>query len=280
MELEVYDFSKNKLSDKNTWPKLNISEKNINEKVIHKSVIMYLANKRAGTAKSKTRGEISGTGKKPWKQKGTGNARAGSLRSPIFRGGSKAFGPVIRNYSYRLPKKALRIAFSTVLADKLRDKKIKILENVNIDKPSTKKVWQFISKFDLDKSKLLCVFNKEEKSITLSFRNIKNILFKFSDLVNTYDILNSDTLILTRKAFEDIEKRIGEKTEGRSQKTKKDEGRGTTAALGRETKTEKKKETKKKEIKEEEGKGQKIEKQKTEVRSQKSENKKTDKGKN
>ncbi len=176
-----------------------------NDHAIYLDVKQYLANQRQGTHKAKERAEITGSTKKIKRQKGTGTARAGSIKSPIFRGGGRVFGPRPRNYSFKLNKKLKTLARKSALTYKAQDNKLSILEDLQFDAPKTKAFVQLLSDLKLSDAKTLFVVNETNKNVVLSSRNLQKSKVVTVDQVNTYDVLNADSLILSESAVEKIE---------------------------------------------------------------------------
>jgi len=176
-----------------------------NPSVIHQYVRAYLANQRQGTAKRKSRSEVRGGGAKPWRQKGTGRARAGTNTSPIWVGGGRAFPPQMRDYRIDLPKKIKRMALISALSSKAQENRIKVLDNVSMDAPKTKTVADLLDKLKISRSKIIFLFEGMDENLYKSGRNIKGLVFKRASLINPYDLLNSDFLIMTKKALEKVE---------------------------------------------------------------------------
>jgi large subunit ribosomal protein L4 len=172
----------------------------INGPLLHDAVVNYLANQRHGTHATKTKGLVSGGGKKPYKQKHTGRARAGSNRSPLWRGGGIVFGPQPRDYSYNLPKKAKRLALKTALSLKMSDGAITIIDGLSMDKPKTKEIIATLKNLGLEGEKVLIITPENDKIITLSARNITGVkVVRVSDL-NSYDVLVHGRLLMTKDA--------------------------------------------------------------------------------
>jgi large subunit ribosomal protein L4 len=172
----------------------------INGPLLHDAVVNYLANQRQGTHATKTKGLVSGGGRKPWKQKHTGRARAGSIRSPLWRGGGIVFGPQPRDYSYNLPKKAKRLALKTALSLKMSDGAITIIDGLSMDKPKTKEIIATLKNLGLEGEKVLIITPENDKIITLSARNIPGVkVVRVSDL-NSYDVLVHGRLLMTKDA--------------------------------------------------------------------------------
>ncbi|HNP20223.1 MAG TPA: 50S ribosomal protein L4 [Fulvivirga sp.] len=176
-----------------------------NDHAIYLDVKQFLANQRQGTHKSKQRAEISGSTRKIKKQKGTGTARAGSIKSPIFRGGGRAFGPQPRDYSFKLNKKLKELARKSALTYKAKDKSISIVEDFSFEAPKTKDYLKMLSALSLDNKKTLLVLPTSDKSLALSGRNVQNTKVVLADMLTTYDVLNADTLILSEGSVEKID---------------------------------------------------------------------------
>lgn len=172
----------------------------VNEAILHQVVRMYEANQRQGTASTKTRSDVRGGGKKPWKQKGTGRARAGTIRSPLWRGGGIIFGPHPRDYSYSVPKSIKRLALISSLNAKLNDKNIIIIDDIKLDKPKTKEFNVVLRNIKAEKKPLLVLDERDETVIRAS-RNIPNLLLRDYKSLNAYEILKQQKLILTEKAL-------------------------------------------------------------------------------
>ncbi|MEQ8715100.1 MAG: 50S ribosomal protein L4 [Cyclobacteriaceae bacterium] len=176
-----------------------------NDHAIYLDVKQYLANQRQGTHKSKERAEITGSTRKIKRQKGTGTARAGSIKSPIFKGGGRAFGPRPRNYSFKLNKKLKSLARKSALTYKAKDNKLSILEDFQFDALKTKMFVQLLNDLKLTETKALFVVNEASKNVILSSRNLQKSKVVTVDQVNTYDVLNAESLILSESAVEKIE---------------------------------------------------------------------------
>jgi large subunit ribosomal protein L4 len=196
------------IKDKNNNPvgKINLSEKvfgvSAKDGVVHSAVVNFLANQRQGTHATKTKGLVSGGGKKPWKQKHTGRARSGSSRSPLWRGGGIIFGPQPRDYSYALPKKAKRLAVKAALSGKLADGEITVVEDLGIEKPRTKDMVSILSNLALAGKSTLIVVPEYNEAVVLSARNIPGVMVKRASDLNSYDIASHSRLLMTRKAVE------------------------------------------------------------------------------
>jgi len=171
---------------------------------MHLAVRSYLANRRQGTQSTLTRGEVSGGGRKPWRQKGSGRARHGSTRSPQWTHGGVALGPKPRGYSFAVNKKVRRLAIKSALSSKVRDDEIKVLDELNLGEIKTKAVAQILAALDTGK-KTLIVTKDSDKTVYLSARNIAGVKVTYAGSLNTYDVLNCDTLLLVRDAIAPIE---------------------------------------------------------------------------
>jgi len=179
-----------------------IVKQEVNTNVLHLEVKRFLASARSGTSKTKGRSEVRGGGKKPWRQKGTGNARAGSSRSPIWKGGGITFGPVPRDYSFKLNKKVIRKSKFMALSDKFNEEKLMVVSEFNFDKPSTKNAAAILDNLKVGASKILIVLEKLDGNDLLSFRNIPNVLLTTCRSINTYEVLVSDYVIFTKNSLE------------------------------------------------------------------------------
>ena len=198
-----------KNSGEDTGRKVNLSEDIFgiepNDHAIYLDVKQFLANQRQGTHKSKERGEIAGSTKKIKKQKGTGTARAGSIKSPIFRGGGRVFGPKPRNYGFKLNKKLKQLARKSALAYKVQDNSLVVLEDFNFEAPKTKEFINVLKNISVADKKTLVVLGDQNKNVTLSGRNLQNAKVTTADSLSTYDVLNADSLVLSESSVEKIE---------------------------------------------------------------------------
>ena len=175
----------------------------VNEHLVHMAVVNQLANNRQGTQSAKTRSEVSGGGRKPWRQKGTGHARQGSTRSPQWTGGGVVFATKPRDYSFKMNKKEKRIALLSALSSKVADNKIVVLDAFNLDEVKTKKFAEVMSNLKVDKA--LVVIEGENKNVVLSGRNIPTVKVSATNEINTYDVLKYETLVVTKAAVEKLE---------------------------------------------------------------------------
>ena len=174
----------------------------VNTNLLHMEVKRFLASARSGTSKTKGRSEVRGGGRKPWRQKGTGNARAGSTRSPLWRGGGVTFGPVPRDYSFKLNKKVIRKSKLMALSDKFNESRLMVVSDFNFDKPSTKKASSILDSLKVAGSKVLVVLENLDGNELLSFRNMPNVLLTTYRSMNTYEVLVSDYMIFTKNSLE------------------------------------------------------------------------------
>ncbi|MDO4539890.1 MAG: 50S ribosomal protein L4 [Syntrophomonadaceae bacterium] len=175
-----------------------------NVAVMHQFVKMQLANKRQGTSSTKNRSEVRGTGRKPWRQKGTGRARAGSRRSPIWKGGGIVFGPKPRDYSYTMPRKMRRLAMRSALSSKVVDQQIIIVDGFDFDQPKTKVMAESLQALNAAK-KTLFVSTEADINAFKSARNLEGVKVVAADFINVYDILNHETLLMTKDAVARVE---------------------------------------------------------------------------
>lgn len=177
---------------------------NPNGHVLHQAVVMQQASLRSGTHKVKGRSEVRGGGRKPWKQKGTGRARQGSIRSPQWRGGGIVFGPTPRSYSFKLPKKVRRLAIKSALSSKVIANEIIVLDALSLNAPKTKEFASILSKLNVDR-KALVVAPEYDNNVALSARNIPGVKFVQADGINVLDVLVHDKLIITKDAVQKVQ---------------------------------------------------------------------------
>jgi len=203
-KVQVFDQSGKKTMEISA-PK-EIASYPVKEHLVHEAVVNYLANQRRGTASTKTRGEVSGGGRKPWRQKGTGRARAGSTRSPLWRKGGTTFGPKPRDYAYSLPKKAKRNALRSVLSRKIAEGRMLVVESVEFKEPKTKEGMKFLRALSLDSA--LVVEEQGNKNLFLSLRNIPRVKAVDPNQINIYDLLHHESLVLTKKAYKALMERL------------------------------------------------------------------------
>ncbi|MGN1160572.1 MAG: 50S ribosomal protein L4 [Lachnospiraceae bacterium] len=175
----------------------------VNEHLVHMAVVQQLANNRQGTQKAKTRSEVSGGGRKPWRQKGTGHARQGSTRAPQWTGGGVVFAPTPRDYSFKLNKKEKRAALKSALTSKVQDSKLVVVDELKFDEIKTKKFAEVMK--NLNANKALVVLNENDEKVILSARNIPDVQTALTNTINVYDIMKAGTVVLTQDAVKKIE---------------------------------------------------------------------------
>jgi large subunit ribosomal protein L4 len=203
MELDVFNMDGQKV--RTVELPAAIFEAPINIDLMHQAYVRQMANARLGTHSTKTRGEVSGGGRKPWKQKGTGRARSGSIRSPLWRGGGTIFGPLPRDYSYKLPKKVKKIALATAFQEKLSSGEIVIIDSLSLQKPKTKDMITILKNLGIQNRSVLIVLPEKNDTVTLSARNIPGVYVKRAADLNTYDVVSYNTLLLTKDAAARLE---------------------------------------------------------------------------
>ncbi len=177
---------------------------------VHDTVVAYRAAQRMGTACTKNVGEVSGTNKKPWRQKGTGRARAGSFQSPLWVGGGVVFGPKPRDFSKKVNSKTKQLALRKALSERLKAGDVVVVNDLKLSSPKTKDFVGVLAALEL-KGTALFVSQEVDKNLTLASRNVENITLATSDSLNTYDVLRSDKLVFTKGAFEKVEARLANK---------------------------------------------------------------------
>jgi len=176
-----------------------------NDHAIYLDVKQHLANQRQGTHKSKERGEIRGSTRKVKRQKGTGTARMGSLKSPVLRGGGRAFGPQPRDYGFKLNKKVKKLARKSALSYKVKDKELIVIEDFKLEAPRTKSYREILKNLSVEENKTLLIVPETDKNIYLSSRNLKRAKVSAANALNTYDVLNSDKLLVCEGSLKIIE---------------------------------------------------------------------------
>jgi len=202
--VDIYNVNKEKVGEVDL--KEDIYGVEIKPHLLHEVVVWQRACRRSGSASTKTRGEVRGSGRKPWRQKGTGRARVGSVRSPIWRGGGTTFGPRPRSYAYALPKKVRRAALKMALSSKLANGQLVVLEDYPYTAPKTKEFVQVMKNFDLEKA--LFITTEAHKALELSARNVPYVQILPTAGLNVYDILRYDYLVLLSPAVAAIEARL------------------------------------------------------------------------
>jgi large subunit ribosomal protein L4 len=177
--------------------------------LLHAMVVSQMASRRAGTVATKTRGLVSGGGKKPWRQKGTGRARAGSTRSPIWAGGGTIFGPQPRSYAYRLPKSARRAALRAALAARHGEERLVVVDSLSLPEPKTKRMAECLRALGLEDASVLVVLGTADETIERAARNLPRVKVLLAAGLNVYDVLGHSHLLLTRPALEQVAARLG-----------------------------------------------------------------------
>ena len=175
----------------------------VNDHLVHLAVVRQLANNRQGTQKAKTRSEVSGGGRKPWRQKGTGHARQGSTRAPQWTGGGMVFAPVPRDYTIRLNKKEKRAALKSVLTSKVQENKFIVVDELKFDEIKTKAMKNVLANLKADKA--LVILNDNDQNVVLSARNIEGVQTALTNTINVFDLLKHNTVVVTKAAVETIE---------------------------------------------------------------------------
>ncbi|HMK33548.1 MAG TPA: 50S ribosomal protein L4 [Desulfomonilaceae bacterium] len=181
----------------------------VREDMVQKVVVWQLAKRRAGTASTKTRGQVRGGGKKPWRQKGTGRARAGTNRSPIWTGGGTIFGPKPRSYEFSIPKKVRKAALRSVLSAKLKENQLMVLDKIELEAPKTRLFMETVRALGLESQKTLFVVGERDETLRRSSRNIYEVLVLPTEGLNVYDVLRYDRLVLLQGAVPVIHERLG-----------------------------------------------------------------------
>jgi len=201
-KVDVYNISGQKVGDIDLRDDIFAVE--INTVAMHSAVVNYLANARQGTQSTKTKAEVSGGGKKPWRQKGTGRARHGSIRNPQWKGGGVALGPKPRSYKYTLPKKVKRLALKSALSSKVIENNIIVLDELKLEAIKTKEMVNILNNLKVDSSALI-VLPEVDRNVVLSARNIEGVKTTTTNSINTYDILRYNKFIVTKDAVAKIE---------------------------------------------------------------------------
>jgi len=205
MKIAIKDIQGKKQGDLEV--KFPLVENGKGTQAVHDAVVAYQAAQRMGTACTKNAGEVAGTNKKPWRQKGTGRARAGSFQSPLWRGGGVVFGPKPRDFSKKVNAKTRQLALRKALSERLKAGDVVVVDDFKLASPKTKEFNGVLSALEL-KGSALIVSQATDKNLTLASRNLPNVTLTTSDLLNTYDVLGPDKLVFTKDAFEKIEARL------------------------------------------------------------------------
>ena len=209
LKVEVLNIKGEKIKDLSLDP--DVFDGSINKELLYQVITGYLANQRKGTASTKTRGEVRGGGKKPWRQKHTGRARVGSIRSPIWRGGGVVFGPKPKEYSFKLNKKMKKLALKSSLNAKLKDEELFFLDELKVEEAKTKKFVEILRNLKLENEKSLFIVSGVSKTLRLSCRNIPYIFVENALDVTAYDVLNYKKVVITLEGLERIIERVKKK---------------------------------------------------------------------
>ncbi len=183
----------------------NIFNEQINEHVVHKVVTAQQAARRRGTASTKERHEVSGGGRKPWRQKGTGRARHGSIRSPLWVGGGVTFGPKPKSYEKKVNKKTKKLALRSILTAKLAEEELTVIEELNFNRPKTSDAKEFLENLGLEDKKVLVVLPEKDENVYLSMRNLPDVKTMVLEAINAYDLLDNEMIIMPEAALSDLE---------------------------------------------------------------------------
>ena len=187
----------------------DLAQAPVHQAALHQVVVAQLANRRRGTASTKTRAEVRGSGRKLYRQKGTGRARMGMNRTPVRVGGGVAFGPKPRSYRQQVPKKVKRLALRAAIADKIQSQELVLVESLHFERPRTKELVAFLKQLPIDGQKILIVLAQKDDNIYYSSRNLPYVHVTTADLLNVYDVLWHDALVVTQEALRSIEARCG-----------------------------------------------------------------------
>ncbi len=205
MKIAIKDLKGNKQGDLEV--KFPLVEGGKGTQAVHDTVVAHHAAQRMGTASTKTMGEVAGSGKKPWRQKGTGRARAGSFASPLWRGGGVVFGPKPRDFSRKISRKTRQLALRKALSERLKAGDVVVVDELKLDSSKTKEFTGVLSALEL-KGSALFIAHETDRNLVLASRNVPNVALTTSDALNTYDVLRPDKLVFTRGAFERVEARL------------------------------------------------------------------------
>ena len=209
--VDVYSFSGKKIDKFKLNP--DVFSARVNKPLLHQVIVMCMANRRQGTASTKTRGQKRGGGKKPWRQKGTGRARVGSIRSPLWRGGGVVFGPRPRDFGYRVPKKMVKLALISSLSAKSKDKEIMVLEkDPDFTQPKTREMVKILMALKVYNKRILFLYARKNENLMKSLRNIENLVSRSSVDFDTYDVLSNARILFSRETHDAIVKRLSEDT--------------------------------------------------------------------
>lgn len=214
MKVAIKDLKGNQTGDYDV--RFEVIEDNRGAQAVHDVVVAYLANQRMGTACTKTMGEVAGTGKKPWRQKGTGRARAGSFQSPLWRGGGVVFGPKPRDFSVKINARTKKLALRKALSERLKAGEVVIVDSIALAAPKTKEFTALLQSLDLNCS-LLVVVESIDNNLMLASRNVAGVEITTAKDLNTYQALRYEKILFTKKAFEIVEERLMDTKEDQKQ---------------------------------------------------------------
>ncbi|HIE35767.1 MAG TPA: 50S ribosomal protein L4 [Candidatus Omnitrophica bacterium] len=206
MRIDIFDLEA-KVVEKIELDK-KIFDGKINDSLMHQAVVTYLTNQRKGTASTKTRADVRGGGRKPWRQKGTGRARVGSIRSPLWRGGGVIFGPKPREFYKELPKRMKALALKSALNAKLNDNELMVIKELKVPSYKTKEFFKIVKNLKLNGERIRFVVENLEKNIKLSSGNLEKVEIEAASSLNTYTVLDCKKLIFTKDALKEVEQRI------------------------------------------------------------------------
>ncbi len=201
-KVALYDITGSQIGDIELSD--NVFGVKVNTHVMYEAVKNYLANQRQGTQSAKTRGEVRGGGRKPWRQKGTGRARQGSIRAPQWKGGGVVFAPKPRDYSYSIPKKVKRLALKSALSSKVEDQEIIVVDKLVLEQPKTKEMVKVLKNLNSSK-KTLIVIPERDEAVVRAAANIAGVKTAYVNTINVYDILNCDSFVITKDAVNKVE---------------------------------------------------------------------------
>lgn len=202
MNVKVYNQDGKEVGEVALKPE--VFEVEPNEAVVHQYVVNYLARQRQGNAATRTRRDVSGGGRKPWRQKGTGRARAGTIRSPLWRGGGTVFGPSPRMYGTRMPKRMKKLAIRSIFSDKAASERIKVLDQIQLDEIKTKAFVRILENIAVKDRKCLILDEGRNENLQLSCRNVPEVKYCRASLANGYDVLNADVVVFTKAGLEKV----------------------------------------------------------------------------
>ncbi len=207
MEMKLYNKEGSEIGTVTLSDELFGAEPNQN--IVHQYVVNYLSNQRQGTASAKGRSDVRGGGKKPYRQKGTGRARAGTIRSPLWRGGGVAFGPSPKSYFSKFPKRMKRLAQISAFSDKARNDNIRVIDDLNLEEVKTRALVKILDNLGLEDKRCLILDEGQSQNLILSVRNLNRAKYARAALANTYDILNADVLLFTKAGLDKAEEVFG-----------------------------------------------------------------------